>query len=249
MVCPNCEANIAEGVQFCPNCGVNVFLNDVVTAPPAPKSKAKINLKLIGVGFGTIALIVLVIVIIMLINSNPGRKIANVISESLGRSVTIAEKNANITLEQSSEFSVLKNIVNYDFIYEAPNIVKVEGIRMPEWAIFVNNDENDKISSVVYYDFKTMERDWKGQKSTKLINSDLINYGMKMKDVERKVPLKPLSITHTNEDTVIYLYKYYFVDPVDKNDKAYYFTICYDINNEVTSVQSKENDYISYIFK
>ncbi|MEG0615893.1 MAG: zinc ribbon domain-containing protein, partial [Oscillospiraceae bacterium] len=132
MTCPNCDSHVAEGVQFCPNCGANVFLDaaSVSEQKPPKKAKRKLNLKAILLVAAVIFVVILVFVFVRIFSGNKGEKIANSLSEKLGRSVTIAEKYAGVTLSETSEFSVLKEIVKYDYIIESEKIVKVCGIRM-----------------------------------------------------------------------------------------------------------------------
>ncbi|MEG0615629.1 MAG: hypothetical protein RR540_07725, partial [Oscillospiraceae bacterium] len=119
---------------------------------------------------------------------------------------------------------------------------------MPEWAVFVKNTQDDKIDSVTYYNFKVLEKNWKGQKSKSILDTNIVEYGMSLRDAKRSVPVLPLSITRTVDDKTTYLYKYYFVGE-DKNEDAYYFSIDYDGDNAVTNAKNQEIDYISFLFK
>lgn len=250
MTCPNCEAIISDKAEFCPNCGNNILPNDDKgEKKPTKKTKKKLNFKIIIAAGVLIIIVALVVLILSLFSGNKGEKIAKSLSDKLGRSVAMAEKNANIVLSSSSENTVLKNIVDYDYIIEDEKAVSIEGIHLPEWAVFVENDENDKIQKVTYYNFKVLERNWKGEKTKEIIDVSKIASGMTDKEVQKLVSVNPLAIIRSNDDTTAYLYKYYFVDETDKNEKAYYFTVNYDVNSTVKDVSSQENDYVSFIFK
>ena len=247
MTCPNCEAIVAEGVQFCPNCGYNFSPEGKNENPKEEKKKN--NIKLIFSISLVVIIVILIVTILSLLSGSKGEKISATLSDELGKSIAMAEKNSNVELLPSSDYAILKNVVNYDYIVEADKAVKVEGINLPEWAVFIQNDSNSKIDKITYYNFKALQRDWKGQKTSKQIDTGAIEYGMNYKQVEKIVPVTPLAITRSNDDVTTYLYKYYFVDEETKNDKAYYLTVSYDMDDKVKSITSKENDFISFIFK
>lgn len=250
MNCPNCDAVVAEGVQFCPNCGNDLLSNSTEPGKsPSKKPKKKLNFKIIFVGIIVVFIIVAIIIILSVFSGNKGEKIAENLSDNIGKSIAMTEKNVHIELSETSDYSILKSIVDYDYVIEADSSIKVEGINLPKWAVFVEKDSNDKTEKVTYYDFKVLEKDWKGVKSSKLIDTNTIEYGMNTKEVEKLIPIKPLAIVRTNDDTTEYIYKYYFTDEKDKNEKAYYFKVDFDIDNNVKNITSKENDYVSFIFK
>lgn len=212
------------------------------------------NRKLIA----TVALAVVVVALIAvliyfvsgIISGSEGKKLAESLKDDLGKSIAMAEKNTGRTLETTSEYSVLKNIVDYDYICESKNTVKVGGIQMPEWAVFITIDNNDKISSVVYYNFKLLKSNWKGQKTSANIDTSLITYNMTKKEAEKIVSVSPLAVTYSNDDTTTYLYKYYYADKTDSgNEKAYYLCVIYNMDDIVRVVDAKESDYVSFIFK
>lgn len=250
MTCPNCEANVADGEKFCPNCGADILL---ATTPEKPKSENKDKkpkiIKILTIVIPVVLIGIIIVLIASLFVTNKGELVSENISKNLGRSVAMAEKNTQLKLKTSSSYTVLKDIVNYNYIYESKKSTKIEGINVPEWVVFITVDNNDKIDKVTYYNFKVLQKNWKGQKIEKKFDESKIKYKTTLKDAKKLIPLKPLAITSSNSDETIYLYKYYYTDSIDKNEKAYYLTVKYDMNNSVKDIDSKMSDYISFIFK
>ena len=220
-------------------------------AKKAPEKKEKANKKaiLITIGAGVVVVLVVLLVffIVGLIKGNEGKKLALNLKNDLGKSIAMAEKNTGVTLKLSSQNTALKDIVNYDYIYEASSEVKVGGIKMPEWAVFVTVDGNDKISSVVYYDFKVLKKNWKGQKASAPIECEKIAYNMTKKEVDKLVSVSPLATTYSNDDTVTYLYKYYELDE-NGNEQAVRLSVTYSIDDVVRGYEYRESDFMAFIF-
>lgn len=255
MTCPHCDATVAEGVQYCPACGADISAIEEEIEGKTPKKSAKkpsAGRKKLN---GAIAIIIiiaftaLVIFIAVKLSSDEGERIALDLSDKIGRSIALAEKNANVTLAPASQYPILKEIEKYDYIYESDKSVKVEGVHIPEWAIYVKTDGNDRITTVTYYNYKILENNWKGQKASGKIDSTTIEYGMSMREAEKALPLKPLAISRSYDDITHYRYKYYCIDEESKNELAYYLDIAFDVDNNVVDISNTANDYMPYILK
>lgn len=222
------------------------------TAPKEPKPK-KSNKKigiLILAAVVVVLIVALVFFIIGIIKGNEGVRASEKLRGDLGKSIAMAEKNSGVTLSTTSEFAVLKDIVDYDYLYESSTIIKVGGVRVPEWAVFVQLDNNDKIASVVYYDFGVLKKNWKGQKTDSKISGSDITYNMTKKEADKIVTVDPLATKYSNDDTCSYLYKYYYVDDTGSgNEEAYYLLVTYNMDDIIRGIDSRESDYISFIFK
>lgn len=223
--------------------------NGAKKAPEKKEKKSNKKAILITIGAGAVVVLVVLLVffIVGLIKGNEGKKLAINLKNDLGKSIAMAEKNTDVTLKLSSQNTALKDIVNYDYIYEASSEVKVGGIKMPEWAVFVTVDGNDKISSVVYYDFKVLKKNWKGQKAAAPIECEKIAYNMTKKEVDKLVTVSPLATTYSNDDTVTYLYKYYALDE-NGNEQAVRLSITYSIEDVVRGYEYRESDFMAFIF-
>lgn len=321
MICPICDSHIPDDSKVCSHCGEPVVTSvaERKTAAGASKNKNKparskkdFNKRLKAVKTGGLFLVILAVivaVICFIVGRIPGKGIQafESISEKLGRSVEIAQNNAGVVLQKDSEYPVLHEIINYDYIYTADKTTKVGGIFLPEWAVYIQtavskinpaetgdpvqkntsepistentsaettasnvvkgsdedlndllDNENRKeddlpsrevIETVTYYDFKVLNKNWKGQKTSGPIDIDQITYGMTKKKAEKLIKIAPLFIRHSSNDITTYCYKYYYVDNVTKNEKALYLEINYSADNTVKSVNSRQNDYISFLFK
>lgn len=253
MTCPHCDATVAEGVQYCPACGADISAIEENEGKPSKKAakKASAKKKLNGI-IAVIAVILvaaLAVFIAVKVSSGEGERIAKDLSDKIARSIAIAEKNANVTLSETSAYPILKEVEDFNYIYESDKSVKVEGIHLPEWAIFVKTDNNDRITTVTYYNYKVLENNWKGQKASQKIDSTVVEYGMTVREVQKALPLEPLSITRSNDDITRYRYKYFYVDEESKNELAYYLDIAFDVDNNVTDISNKENNYMPYVLK
>lgn len=254
MTCPHCDSTVAEGVQYCPACGADISAieeNEGKTPKKAAKKPSSARKKLNGI-IAVVAVILLAALIIFIavkVSSDVGERIAMDLSDKIGRSIALAEKNANVTLSETSAYPILKQVERFNYIFESDKSVKVEGIHLPEWAVYVQTDNNDRITTVTYYNYKVLESNWKGQKAPQKIDSTVVEYGMSVREAEKAVPLKPLSITRSYDDITHYRYKYYYVDEESKNELAYYLDIAFNVDNKVTSISNTENDYMPFVLK
>ena len=255
MVCPKCDAFISEDAQVCPHCG-----NDLTASEKADKASAKASqkkgagkkkliFKLVLLGIAIVLSVILCIQVLNWVSGSKGAKLASSLSENLGRSIAAAETNTGVTLAASSENELLREVVSFNHLIEAEKTVTVEGIRLPEWAVFVSVDENDKISRVTYYDFKLLSHDWKGAKTSERIPVSEIEYGMTQKEAQKILSIQPVCVVYSNDDVTAYQYKYYYMDKEDKSARAYNLTVHYDVSGTVTDISDRENDYISYFLK
>lgn len=264
MVCPNCNAVLPEDAANCDSCGYDFSLKEVVSekkekpekkhllkgrGKQPQKHEAPSRKKIIP------AIVILLLVIICavslyvyyLVAGSTGRKTADKISETLGRTVSMAEKNASVTFAQSSRFEYLSAVCRYDYIVESEKDIRVCGITVPEWAVFVITDGDSMIDEVVYCDFARLSGDWKGQKLNQQLYTSVIEYGMDVKQVEKALGFKPFYIVRNVNDVTTYCYKYYYVDPETGNDRAYCYWVDFNLDNQVSGIKTTEIDMIDVI--
>lgn len=225
--------------------------NEVATKK-APDKKAKKNNKkplliMIGASLIVILIVLLVFFIVGLIKGNEGKKLADDLRGELGKSIEMAEKNTGTVIKLDSQNVMLKDIIDYDRICESDSTVKVGGVEVPEWAVFISLDGNDKISSVTYYDFKSLKKNWKGVKVSEPIDNTTIAYNMTKKEADKIISLAPLSVTYSNDDTATYLYKYYYLDE-NGNEQVYRLSVTYSLEDSVRGISTTEIDYMKFIF-
>lgn len=224
--------------------------NEVATKKTPDKKVKKNNKKPLLIMLGASAIVILIVLLVFfivgLIKGNEGKKLADDLRNELGKSISMAEKNTGVVMKLDSQNILLKDIVDYDYICESDSEVKVGGIKVPEWAVFVSVDGNDKISSVTYYNFKSLKKNWKGVK-TDAVDTTAIAYNMTKKEADKIISVSPLAVTYSNDDTATYLYKYYYLDE-NGNEQVYRLSITYSLEDVIRGYLSEEIDYMKMIF-
>lgn len=252
MTCPNCEAVVPEGERYCPNCGADLQMvspKDETKQTETPAKSKKNLFKLIGIVVGVLIVIGIVLFVLAAINNSKGEKALQKVSANLGRSVAMAQKSSGFEFNTTSDYEILKEINDYNYIYESGKIIEVEGIKVPEWVLFITVNEEQKLDSVTYYNFNVVRSDWRGEKIGSKFDTNLVNYKTPLKEAKGIISMKPLSITCTNQDETMYVYKYHYKDVSDQNDKVFNLNVKYDIEEKVKSIQNVKCDYVSIIFK
>lgn len=248
MKCPECGVNLDSGLTVCPECGVK--LPESSAKEKKPDSKFFKMMRLILILAVITAAVIISIVVAVRFSASEGKRVAEKLSEKLGRSIALAEKSIDGELSSDSEYKILRQIKNYDYQLSSEKTVKVEGIHLPEWVVFVKADSEDKIAEITYYDFRQLLKSWKGEKvSANALPEEQVDYGMTVKEMEKALSFEPLSITYTEEDTIVYRYKYYYVNEEDGNEHAYYLTVEFDLDNHIRDYKKSENEYMSSILK
>lgn len=254
MKCPICKADIADSLAKCPECGYEFsdkkdkkkkfslfsLFKKKNTEPETEilpdndgKKKLSFKVKAILVFIALIIVVVIVAIIINSINASRGVRLTEELSEAIGRSIAVAEKNAKIELVEESAFPAADKLLQRQgamYLYESSNEVEVDGVSYPEWVIYVSLDEKSDVSKVEYYDFALLEENYKGEKTKAEIDISQIVVDDKRKDVEKLLKIEPSKIEYS-EQTVKYCYNYYFVnDDGDQEARAFY--IVYDRDND-----------------
>lgn len=217
------------------------------TSPKKTTKNKKPLLIMIGASAVVVLIVLIVFFIVGLIKANEGKKLADDLRGELGKSISMAEKNTGVIMKLTSQYTSLRDIMDYDYIYESSSDVKVGGVKVPEWVVFVSVDGNDKISSVTYYDFKSLKKNWKGIKTSEPVDNIAIAYNMTKKEADKIISVAPLAITYSNDDTATYLYKYYFLDE-NGNEQVYRLSVTYSLEDSVRGISTTEVDYMKFIF-
>lgn len=234
MECPKCRKTVGENDAVCRNCGIalkepkrKMFnikkitdrkkyknhsdLKTVDGKKGLVRQKANENkLKLVLVAVSLILILVLIILLVSHISGDKGNKTALELKEYIGRSVSNAETDVEIHLKDESAFRGVNTALAFDYVYEAEEELEINDITYPEWTVTVILDKSEKIESVVYTDFTTVEDDLRGDKKEKSVSLDKFDKGAKYNTVTDEIDCDPYRITYNKENTS-YMYKYYYI--------------------------------------
>lgn len=241
MICPNCEAIIDESSPCCENCGFE--FNNIKTEPKKNKfsgiksfKNIKTNkmIKLIGIGIIALLVVIIIILIFVAIFGNNGEKIASKLGEKCGKSISSAEKNADIKLLQQSAVEAINKQGDFDYIYESEKVIVVDGVHVPKWVIKIEMMD-DNINTVSYFDYTQFKKYYKGEKLKKeieikeVIDAEDINKGLKFKNVKKIIDMEPYRIVYY-DDQIRYFYSYYFINDDDDEQRVSFLIVCDDEN-------------------
>lgn len=190
--------------------------------------------KIIAAAGAAVLFVVLIIIIVMTISGSKGEKKATKIAEYIGVAPEVAESKLDTEFKKQSAFNVLNNAVDFDYIIESEDDMSSGGITYPKWAVFIKKNKNNKIKSVRYVDFKTIEDDIDGEKRDKLVNLDKYNAGVDIENITDVLGEDIYAKTYT-KDSVVYTYRYWF-----KNDKGDRQPVILDI------IADTDGKYVSY---
>ena len=222
MICPKCKTNNSSDEKFCINCGAELVVpNSVKKEDNDPQNiwfKSK-NKKAMIIGVCIIAIIVIVLIAVLIIefSKSESEQKAQILSKTIGHSTDEVLKLSDLNLSDKSTYSGVSDYIKFSYICESSDTVKADGVVMPKWLITVMAD-NDKVSSVVHYDFTVMEESYKGIETDGEIN---------------EIDIDPYTVEYKGDDTEVYTYKYYFLDTAE-NEQA-----------RALTVEVKDGEYIS----
>lgn len=173
---------------------------------------------------------------------NNGARYAEALAEQIGVSPATAQKYAHITLENASQFACV-NIAaeEYKYLYESGRTVTVSGVKIPEWVIYVG-ENNDTVTDVQYYNYAQLQKFGNGIKTAAHVDASGITMGMDSAAVQTYVGFKPLRVAYTSAGKEE-AYKYYYKDANTGNTVSYVLYVNY-VDNAAVSATEKENQFI-----
>lgn len=237
MICPKCKTNNSSDEKFCINCGAELVVpNSVKKEDNDPQNiwfKSK-NKKAMIIGVCIIAIIVIVLIAVLIIefSKSESEQKAQILSKTIGHSTDEVLKLSDLNLSDKSTYSGVSDYIKFSYICESSDTVKADGVVMPKWLITVMAD-NDKVSSVVHYDFTVMEESYKGIETDGEIKLSKFSKGDKFSRVKNEIDIDPYTVEYKGDDTEVYTYKYYFLDTAE-NEQA-----------RALTVEVKDGEYIS----
>lgn len=253
MFCPDCGAQIDDNCEKCYACGKefrHASDDDTRKSPSAPapsidkkkkgmKSKLSSAVqklkkkKITWIIIVSLAIILITLLIALIFHKSNPVGIADKLSEKIGEEIVSIEKNAKIHVNTKSASNVINAPGDFDYIYESEKLIKVDGVRVPEWTITFYAVDNN-ITKIYYRDYTQQKKYYKGEKLKKECSFDEIKDCSKLRDVEEIIGLKPLSITYYADKTKEYRYMYYFVSD-DKDEVRKEYIIKVDQKDKVLS--------------
>lgn len=276
MKCPKCGKDNPEGSAFCGECSYDFSSDSIMNAleetvpeeknpqkeskkhrpsvkkvkntqdSTEDKKKSKLKLKIILAAVAVAVVAAAIIILLVLFSSTEGEKVLK--NVPIGRDIAYAETKIDRSFTTVSKYDALNVLGGFDSVCESDSGLRVEGTHFPEWAVTVALAEDDTINRVAYYDFSVLQKSWKGHHSSDELTSAFIEYGMSEKAVERKMGFKPYTIIKEIDNTVTYVYRYYYSDDVTGNDAVCnYFVVFNDVDKSVKDVYSTRIDYCGFM--
>ena len=231
MKCPNCGKTVGDHDAICPNCGEEMFIdtklaekifkrneeplpdnNIGIKKSRKPKFEFKFDLhsiKLIAIAMLSLLIIVLVVVLVIQSVRAKGEKYARKASDFIGADFEIASKKLDFKIKKESGYKGLTAVIDYKYISESDDDVRIDGVTYPEWAIIFNTDENDRITEVRYCDFKRIKGDIKGVRKDHTVNLDKFNPGTDKSTIDKELDMDHYSVSYT-KDGEAYIYRYWY---------------------------------------
>jgi hypothetical protein len=262
MVCPKCGSEITEDTDFCGICGAKLadFADQIAEQKESeehrrPHSKHErrraLRAKIINrakLVLGILAVIAVVVAAVLIFDSlkkSEGERIFE--NVPLGRTVDIADKDTGVKFDIYSAYPVLTNISSYSYVSESERSVSVEGIKLPEWAVLLTKNTQNNISKVTYYEFASLKSSWKGNTLSEKINTDVIEYGQTIADVEKEIGLKPyVMISMLDNNTTECVFRYNTQNEAGDNVVYNLSVFIDDADDTVKYFSMIEKDYIGF---
>jgi hypothetical protein len=268
MICPKCGSEITEDTDFCGICGMRLADFDEPSqndreakneqarsridhsSSRADKRKSRrqkflSRVKLIIGIMAVIAVVVAAVIIISSLKKSEGERIFE--NVPLGRTVDIVDKDTGVTFDVSSGYPILPQIAPFGYVKESDGGVKVEGVHLPEWAVLLSKNAQNNIDKVSYYEFAVLKSSWKGQTLSEKLDTGVIKYGQKIRDVERAVGIAPYAMIATlDNNTTECVFRY---NAPDENGNSHVYNLSVyidDADDTVKDVVEAECDYIGF---
>ena len=259
MFCPECGKPIEDNLKICSECGKEIPATPSLDSAKRPtttnmKRKKKVKKpskfsqemkklktkKAFWIFIIAIAIVLTTLIVAMIIKGPHPITTAEKLSEKLGKQIVELEKNAGIHVSATSESEAINSEMQFDYIYESEKIIKVDGVKVPEWIILFHANDN-KIDRIIYRDFSNQKKNYKGEKLKEQIDFEELEECTKLKEVEELLKLEPTSISYSEEGFKTYGYRYYYIDE-NKDEACESYIITVDEDNKVTSVNDIEEN-------
>ena len=193
-----------------------------------------------------IAVLVLALVIFLLIRQrrNDGQRYAKKLAGKIGSSLQAAEKEAKVNLNSESAYPTLNHLfASYQAITESNRSCRIQGVKLPQWAIFCNTSADD-LSNVTYYNYKVLEKNVFGTERKSYLDPNLIQPNSTTDAVEEAIGLIPYKIQYLQGKTELREYRYCYEDKESGDVAAYVITAVWDESGQLSTISDSRKNYI-----
>ena len=175
---------------------------------------------------------------------NDGARYAKKLAAKIGNPLTSAQKAADVELKNESAYTTLNNLfASYQAIAESKKSCRIEGVKLPQWAIFCNTNA-DELSNVTYYNYKVLEKNAFGTERKSYNDPKLVSPGSSIADTEAKLELEPYRIQYLQGKNELREYRYCYEDKDSGDIVAYVITGIWDEGGQLTSITDSRKNYI-----
>lgn len=175
---------------------------------------------------------------------NDGARYAKKLSERIGSQLSVATKSADISTKSESDYPTLRNLfASYQAIAESKKSCRIEGVKLPQWAIFCNTDAED-LTAVTYYNYKVLEKNIFGTERKSYIDPKLVSLGSSVEETEAKLELEPYRIQYLQGKNELREYRYCYEDKDSGDIVAYVITGVWDESGALTAIPDARKNYI-----
>lgn len=194
------------------------------------------------------ALIVLLVVILMAaififvqMRMNDGVRYAKRLAENIGSQLSVAEKEASVTLNAESGYPTLNQLfASYQGITESRKSCKILGVKLPEWAVFCNTDA-DELTNVTYYNYEVLEKNVFGTVRKAYLDPNLLAADSTVHQVEQHLGLEPYRVQYLQGKTELREYRYCYADGETGDVVAYVITAVWTEDGKLNISDSRKN--------
>lgn len=213
-------------------------------APPRKKRGIKRSRILLVAGLSGALILILAAVIFIQHRRNDGMRYARKLSENIGKQIAAAQKSAGVSLAQQSAYSTLNKLyASYQCITESGKSCRIQGVKLPEWAIFCNTDA-DELTNVTFYNYEILEKNVFGTERNAYIDTNQVAIGSSRELVESQIDLVPYRIQYLQGKTELREYRYCYEDRDTDEIVSYVITAVWDEHGALTSIDAKRRNYI-----
>ena len=209
------------------------------------KKKAAKRKRILAAAAAVLVLIlILVIAVLIAKRRNNGERYARKLASGIGQPVASAQKSAGVSLADKSQYATLNNLyASYQGITESRKSCHIEGVKLPQWAIFCNTDA-EELTNVTYYNYALLEDNIFGTERKSYLDTNLVTAGAQTDQVEAQLDLKPYRIQYLGGKQELREYRYCYKDGDSDEIASYVITAIWDESGALKEIKDIRRNYI-----